>query len=1150
MELLELHLRNIASIIEADIDFTKDLQDGVTGDPASLFLICGDTGAGKSVILDGIAMALYKRTPRITGVTNTQNNKIRGDGGEDVSINDIRQYTRIGISHKDDCYSEVVFRGNDGIDYHARLTLGYKRTRKYSMAVWEVKKGDADWNSRDCKEMILNATGLSFEQFCRMAMLAQGQFATFLKGKKEERTAILEQLTNTERFTTYGKAVTSIYQSAKGARDERKTRYETEAGHRMSAEEVEAYRDEQRVFGKQQRFAEARARQASERLSQLRQLIEHQAMLTKAEAETHQLEAQQQGETYQSALTLIADWESTGDERNHLRALQAAQKAIASAKATSAEQAAQFTRLTADLLDRSDRLQQLRTAINRQAEWLASQKPRIPLYEQAGTIEEQLRQYKSLDDDINAKQARLQKELEKTPRLTTAAEESRQLREKADKAVKAMEADIEAQREKLSGYDLTSINTAINSEKERRNTLTHLEEGIARLTAEKGELDKLAAEIAQDKAALTGLKADRDDKARAYKAASDTYDKIHGQFTTMQHTVDDMVVSLRAKIVKEGIDTCPLCGQHIASQIDTTDFSQILAPWEEKEAAAREARDTALTASKQADKAYDKRSAELEEKEKNNYNRRLKTAQDTEARLEQNASSLGLSLDTTLSQQIAKAVEKSGQAIQQLTERQTAAIALQNRLNQLIEEKKPLDKALRDAEKALTKNEQKVRDNRQETSSLRDQLQERQEKKAETSESLSASLADFYPQWATAPLETKDTLHHDSSDYQQKQRSHDSDSRQAQEQATLLEQIEGARQSLTHSHPEWTSAEEARRLSSTNILQEWQRLSNAAAATDTTLATLTRQAAESSQAIAMSGRTAEELVRIEASGKEYEPAKKLVRDVTDRLTTLRGSTTTLTQQIAAGEERLGHDFPNPQAGVREGEEGTPAYESWLPAFETVKTQADQELSHILTALADIERTLAEQGKINEQVDRYKAELEAAERRLNLWDLMNKYFGGDRFRNLVQTFVLRPLLDIANQYLARITDRYELTCDETNEQLSILVVDRYNKNQVRSATVLSGGETFMISLALSLSLSSLNKQGMNVNILFIDEGFGTLDEKSLDSVMSTLERLQEIASQSHRRVGIISHREELQDRIPVKIRVEKKGEGRSRISIEN
>ena len=165
--------------------------------------------------------------------------------------------------------------------------------------------------------------------------------------------------------------------------------------------------------------------------------------------------------------------------------------------------------------------------------------------------------------------------------------------------------------------------------------------------------------------------------------------------------------------------------------------------------------------------------------------------------------------------------------------------------------------------------------------------------------------------------------------------------------------------------------------------------------------------------------------------------------------------------------------------------------------------------------------------------------------------MDKYFGGengDRFRNLVQTHILTPLLNNANHYLKRITNRYTLTCNSENEHLSILVLDRFNRNEVRSAAVLSGGEKFMISLALSLALSSLNRPDMNVNILFIDEGFGTLDQECLDSVMNTLSRLGEISGQSDRRVGIISHREELLGCIPNKIKLKKVGEGRSKVEI--
>ena len=164
--------------------------------------------------------------------------------------------------------------------------------------------------------------------------------------------------------------------------------------------------------------------------------------------------------------------------------------------------------------------------------------------------------------------------------------------------------------------------------------------------------------------------------------------------------------------------------------------------------------------------------------------------------------------------------------------------------------------------------------------------------------------------------------------------------------------------------------------------------------------------------------------------------------------------------------------------------------------------------------------------------------------------MNRYFGGTRFRTLVQSHMLRPLLNNANIYLRQITDHYTLTCSDDNEQLSILVLDRYHNNEPRSVTVLSGGERFMISLALSLALSAMNRPDLNVDILFIDEGFGTLDAKSLETVMSTLRRLPEINGQTGRRVGVISHREELSEQIPTQIRLLRTGEGRSRIVIQN
>ena len=284
-----------------------------------------------------------------------------------------------------------------------------------------------------------------------------------------------------------------------------------------------------------------------------------------------------------------------------------------------------------------------------------------------------------------------------------------------------------------------------------------------------------------------------------------------------------------------------------------------------------------------------------------------------------------------------------------------------------------------------------------------------------------------------------------------------------------------------------------------------------------------------------SGKTEEYLNSISERKDELEGARLLIKQTGEELKSHSDA-------IAAADEIIKESMQ--KLGVKSLDD--------LPIKEELTTRKN-ELNglhdDIVGKMGSLKQQLEDNEKNIAKRNEAEKELLAANQVYAKWDILNNYFGGTRFRTLVQTYVLRPLLNNANIYLEKITDRYKLTCSEENDQLSILVHDLYNKGQVRSATILSGGERFMISLALSLALSSLNRPDMNVNILFIDEGFGTLDENNLNSVMSTLEKLQEIAGQSNRRVGIISHREELEERIPVKIMVKKHGEGRSIIEMK-
>ena len=153
---------------------------------------------------------------------------------------------------------------------------------------------------------------------------------------------------------------------------------------------------------------------------------------------------------------------------------------------------------------------------------------------------------------------------------------------------------------------------------------------------------------------------------------------------------------------------------------------------------------------------------------------------------------------------------------------------------------------------------------------------------------------------------------------------------------------------------------------------------------------------------------------------------------------------------------------------------------------------------------------------------------------NLWAKLKNLIGsadGKKYREFVQGLTFEHLIDLANESLVKLTDRYTLEADEASP-LTLNVQDHYRAGCIRSAKNLSGGETFIVSLALALGLSRLSGRNVHVDSLFLDEGFGTLDEEALDTALSVLASL----NSEGKLIGIISHVGQIKERIPARIEV--------------
>ncbi|BFM03071.1 hypothetical protein Psyaliredsea_17180 [Psychrobacter alimentarius] len=260
-----------------------------------------------------------------------------------------------------------------------------------------------------------------------------------------------------------------------------------------------------------------------------------------------------------------------------------------------------------------------------------------------------------------------------------------------------------------------------------------------------------------------------------------------------------------------------------------------------------------------------------------------------------------------------------------------------------------------------------------------------------------------------------------------------------------------------------------------------------------------------------------------------------------------GERNTLKQQ----QERIDYALQQAQSLLKETEkaledkQANPLTTDDRETLTQQQAQVQEKFNSCIESIGAISQRLKDnEDKKNTQQAQIDA-INTQKDKLQVWRQLNDLIGsnsGKKFRTFAQGLTFDIMISHANTQLQKMSDRYLLIRDD-DSPLELNVIDNYQGGEIRSTKNLSGGEGFIISLALALGLSQMASQNIRVDSLFLDEGFGTLDEESLDIALDTLTNLQ----QEGKLIGVISHVQALKDRILTQIKVEKLSGGFSQIS---
>lgn len=1236
MRILSISGQNIASLSDRfEIDFTAAPLNG-----AGLFAITGETGAGKSSILDAMCLALYGDAPRLA--TGAPGDEIPDSSGDTIKAKDARAVLRRGAVQG---WAEVRFTALDGSDYIARWQARRARDKadgKLQLVARSVARSSDQQilasQATAVTEQITTLTGLSYEEFRRTVLLAQGDFDAFLRADTNERAGLLEKVTGTGHYRA---ASIRVFERTEAARQAHQALVLRRGEHQLLSEQERTDLDEQAVVLTKENVTALGVRGECEtQLGFHVRFSESVDLLTLAEAaEAEALFAVRAMDPDRDRLgqldraePLRSLWKTVRDTSDRVTRLQLSLSGLLELRDKTAELVKSLWRGMTDAEE---------AFFKKEAEFKAFG----PLWDQAAQLDAQI---EAATSELLSAQSDLTAAVDMAKSEAESLGEVRKAESEAQTAVTSVESDLssliaaqgladrwEQVRGDVEAYQdaCKSVEEAESQAAECAKTLTNLQDRFDALTksmnigaGEERALqhefvllsDEVAALLAKhpvskvrqladlsvalhaiNRAANDRIVAQKElegaqsrltlalgDASKAKEAiveATEALTQQEGRISALTSPAEqaDLALSDAARNLRLRLELgspCPVCGstEHpVHAEAALADLAlRLRADLESARRSAQDARKAESAAGQQFAQAD--ASAEQARNAIASATQRIEAADSelTSTRSE----ALGLTGCPELPEEPWRNLSALQTLLRQITEVQTGETKAQSdiddlrrQLGEVSEKRESLRELMKskasELEKLATEKSEAGRDlvvaghASRHHNALKDRLSatllpllsslgEPLEalRDTEFSERLEAlvnrvqAARDAQARARNLLLELGPRIAAQTSRSEICATTVNQARKKADSRQSALDNLVVRRASLLGG--ETTSAHRTRfnesRKAALSLREETQKIFTEAkieaiaadarytsAESEFTLAKETAGAARAKLLLATEGlklseEALEEMLLVDRT--EVQTLRDNLRSVDDALTTTRAAT------AARRLDLEGHQKALPETS----EEDLRAKIKTLIEEANIRQQR----------LGAIQNQIAKDDEIRHKLAGLEEEISLAQADLDVWAAVNTAVGsrnGDRFARYAQSITLDVLTDSANRHLAELNPRYRL---RRAAELALQVEDIDMGGEARATRSLSGGERFLVSLALALALSRMGGKGGLASTLFIDEGFGSLDAVSLDLAINALEGLQ---SQG-RQVGVISHVEAMKDRIPVQIMVSKLGGGKSTVRI--